>query len=341
MEGRPAAAVAMVPGLVSIVIPCYNGLRFLPQAIESCLRQTYRDLEVIVVDDASPDDCAAIAERYASRDDRVRVIRRPANGGVSRAFNTGFEAARGEYFAAPRAGRRVPRGRHRADDRPAPVASPMGPGVLRQPGDRRGGRGHPAGADARPRRGARGRQSRGPLRHVAPEGLGRDRQLRPGIRHGRGLRILAEDPARPSHRQVRGRRPLLLPQTRPDGLQPVRAAPGIHPLERQVRHSGNRGEARRLKGGCYAEVAYIHRAHGRFAQAIYCAAVSTAYWPFSTRCYRVAARTLLDAGRMMAGRLSRGLRRSPGARIDPHPRPPRGADGPDGQGRRRPAHEES
>jgi glycosyltransferase involved in cell wall biosynthesis len=84
--------------LVTIVLPCYKGARFLPAAIESCLEQTYRELEIIVVDDASPDDCAEIAQRYAQRDKRVRVIRKPQNGGVSRAFNTGFQAARGCYF---------------------------------------------------------------------------------------------------------------------------------------------------------------------------------------------------------------------------------------------------
>jgi glycosyltransferase involved in cell wall biosynthesis len=84
--------------LVTIVIPCYKGARFIGEAIESCLRQSYHKIEVIVVDDASPDDCAAIAEQYAQRDSRVRVIRRPENGGVSRAFNSGFEAANGQYF---------------------------------------------------------------------------------------------------------------------------------------------------------------------------------------------------------------------------------------------------
>jgi glycosyltransferase involved in cell wall biosynthesis len=84
--------------LVSIVIPCYNGERFLAEAIESCLRQTYRNLEIILVDDASPDNCVAIAERYAREDSRVLVIRRAQNGGVARAFNTGFNAARGDYF---------------------------------------------------------------------------------------------------------------------------------------------------------------------------------------------------------------------------------------------------
>jgi glycosyltransferase involved in cell wall biosynthesis len=84
--------------LVSIVIPCYRGAAYLAQAIESCLGQTYRQVEVIVVDDASPDNCADIAEAYARRDRRVRVIRRAQNGGVARAFNTGFEAAGGGHL---------------------------------------------------------------------------------------------------------------------------------------------------------------------------------------------------------------------------------------------------
>jgi peptidoglycan/LPS O-acetylase OafA/YrhL len=97
--GSPEPVVSSVEPvpLVSIVIPCYKGAAFLAEAIESCLRQSYPHLEIIVVDDASPDDCAAIAERYAARDPRVRVVRRPANGGVSRAFNTGFESASGSY----------------------------------------------------------------------------------------------------------------------------------------------------------------------------------------------------------------------------------------------------
>jgi GT2 family glycosyltransferase len=88
----------VAPALVSVVIPCYRGGRYLAEAIESCLRQTHSELEVVVVDDASPGDDAAVAESYARTDSRVRVIRKPVNGGVSRAFNTGFAAARGEFF---------------------------------------------------------------------------------------------------------------------------------------------------------------------------------------------------------------------------------------------------
>lgn len=85
--------------LASIVIPCYRGERYLPEAIESCLRQTERSFEVIVVDDASPDGCSAVAERYAAADPRVRLLRHPHNLGVSEAFNTGFRQATGQYFA--------------------------------------------------------------------------------------------------------------------------------------------------------------------------------------------------------------------------------------------------
>jgi len=89
----------MAEQLVSIVIPCYRGEKYLAQAIESCLAQTYPELEVIVVDDASPDRCAEIAQNYSQKDTRVRLIRRKRNGGVSRAFNTGFRAAKGAYYS--------------------------------------------------------------------------------------------------------------------------------------------------------------------------------------------------------------------------------------------------
>ncbi len=81
--------------LVSIVVPCFRGEAFLGDALDSCLAQTYGNFEVIVVDDASPDRCAEIAETYSARDARITVLRHPQNGGVSRAFNTGFRQARG------------------------------------------------------------------------------------------------------------------------------------------------------------------------------------------------------------------------------------------------------
>lgn len=95
---QPIAPQTDPARLVSIVIPCYGGEPFLAEAIESCLAQTYRDFELIIVDDASPDRCLAIAERYAQADSRIRIVKRSQNGGVARAFNSGFEVARGEYL---------------------------------------------------------------------------------------------------------------------------------------------------------------------------------------------------------------------------------------------------
>jgi len=83
---------------VTIVIPCYKGEKYLAAAIDSVLEQTLATLEIVVVDDCSPDRSAEIAKEYGCRDSRVRLIPRESNGGVARAWNTGFSAARGRYF---------------------------------------------------------------------------------------------------------------------------------------------------------------------------------------------------------------------------------------------------
>ncbi len=79
------------PGLVSIVVPCYNYGRFLGEAIESALAQTYRPLEIIVVDDGSTDDTAQVAVRYP-----VQLLSQP-NTGVCVAVNSGVHASHGEF----------------------------------------------------------------------------------------------------------------------------------------------------------------------------------------------------------------------------------------------------
>jgi glycosyltransferase involved in cell wall biosynthesis len=84
-EGRP---------LVSIVILCHNYGRFLAEAIESALDQTYPNLEILVLDDGSTDDSLEVAGRYA---DRVRILSHP-NMGVERTCNRGVQEANGEYF---------------------------------------------------------------------------------------------------------------------------------------------------------------------------------------------------------------------------------------------------
>jgi glycosyltransferase involved in cell wall biosynthesis len=79
---------------VTALIPVYNGAPYLAEAIRSVLDQTHRDLEILVVDDGSTDDSAAIAEAF---EPPVRVIRCEQNGGASRARNRGLAEARGEY----------------------------------------------------------------------------------------------------------------------------------------------------------------------------------------------------------------------------------------------------
>ncbi len=80
--------------LVSVIVPAYEGERFLAEALDSVRAQTYTNVETIVVDDGSPDACAEIA---AARGD-VRLLREP-HGGVAAARNAGLRAARGELFA--------------------------------------------------------------------------------------------------------------------------------------------------------------------------------------------------------------------------------------------------
>ena len=85
--------------LISVVVPAWRAEKTLAAALDSVLAQTWRETEVLVVDDASPDGTLALAESYAARDPRVRVIAQKENGGVSRARNRGVREARGEWIA--------------------------------------------------------------------------------------------------------------------------------------------------------------------------------------------------------------------------------------------------
>ena len=82
---------------VSIIVPVYNTEAYLPACVESLLRQTHADLELIFVDDGSTDGSAALLDAYAEKDPRVRVIHQK-NGGVSAARNAGIDAATGAYI---------------------------------------------------------------------------------------------------------------------------------------------------------------------------------------------------------------------------------------------------
>jgi len=80
---------------VSVVIPVYNVERYLERCVQSVLRQTYKDLEIILVDDGSTDGSGELCDKIAERDSRVRVIHQE-NQGLSGARNTGIHQATGE-----------------------------------------------------------------------------------------------------------------------------------------------------------------------------------------------------------------------------------------------------
>ena len=83
---------------ISVVVPIYNVDEYLDRCIKSVLGQTYQNLELILVDDGSPDRCPEICDQWAQKDSRIRVIHKP-NGGVSSARNAGMKAANGVWLA--------------------------------------------------------------------------------------------------------------------------------------------------------------------------------------------------------------------------------------------------
>jgi glycosyltransferase involved in cell wall biosynthesis len=83
---------------VSVITPAYNAARYIEHTLESAIRQTFTDFELVIVDDGSTDRTRPIAERYAERDPRVRVIHQ-SNRGIAAARNTAMSVARGRYFA--------------------------------------------------------------------------------------------------------------------------------------------------------------------------------------------------------------------------------------------------
>ena len=83
--------------LISIIIPVYKVEKYLEKCIESVLKQTYTNLQIILVDDGSPDNCGKICDEYAKKDSRIEVIHK-ANGGLSDARNVGISKAKGRYI---------------------------------------------------------------------------------------------------------------------------------------------------------------------------------------------------------------------------------------------------
>lgn len=86
------------PPSISIGLPVYNGARFLPQALESLLGQSFSDIELIVSDNASSDSTQNICTEYAARDARIRYVRQNVNIGAMRNWNFVAKQARGKYF---------------------------------------------------------------------------------------------------------------------------------------------------------------------------------------------------------------------------------------------------
>jgi len=285
----------MVPGLVSIVIPCYEGARFVADSIESCLRQTYRDVEIIVVDDASPDDCGAIAERHARRDRRVRVIRRAANGGVSRAFNTGFQSARGEYFT-----------RLAQDDLFREDAIEIMVNYMRtheecglvycdsQTIDEQGrvtGLAPALDPDA-----ALADSNRLGLcvmwrRSVWNAVGGFDPEFDAAEDFEYWLRISRRFPIAKS----RDGAPFFFRVHERMGSNRFAVRQELAHWKARIRHCGGWLEALRLRSRCYAEVAYIYRVQRRIASAVYFSLLSIVHWPFLAASYRGLLGALVDA----------------------------------------------
>ena len=83
---------------VSVIIPIYNVEKYLRECLDSVVNQTLRDIEIICVNDGSPDNCGAILDEYAQRDSRIKVINKE-NGGYGHTCNMGLEYATGEYVA--------------------------------------------------------------------------------------------------------------------------------------------------------------------------------------------------------------------------------------------------
>ena len=75
---------------ISVIVPVYKVEKYLDRCIESIVNQTYPDFELILVDDGSPDNCPALCDAWAERDERIRVIHKK-NGGLSSARNPGMD----------------------------------------------------------------------------------------------------------------------------------------------------------------------------------------------------------------------------------------------------------
>ncbi len=88
----------MEPHKISVVLPVYNGEKYVEKSINSVLNQTYRNIELIIVNDCSTDSTLEIITKYAEEDNRIRIINNPENKTLHRTLNIGFSYAKGDYL---------------------------------------------------------------------------------------------------------------------------------------------------------------------------------------------------------------------------------------------------
>lgn len=84
--------------LITVIVPVYNVEKYFKQCLDSIINQTYKNLEIILINDGSPDNCGKICDEYAKKDNRIKVIHKE-NGGLSSARNAGLDIATGEYIS--------------------------------------------------------------------------------------------------------------------------------------------------------------------------------------------------------------------------------------------------
>lgn len=84
--------------LISVIVPIYNVEKYLNKCVNSIINQTYKNLEIILVDDGSPDNCPQMCDDYAKKDSRIKVVHKK-NGGLSDARNAGMKVATGDYVS--------------------------------------------------------------------------------------------------------------------------------------------------------------------------------------------------------------------------------------------------
>lgn len=82
---------------ISIIVPCYKVEDFLPKCVESLMAQSHKDIEIILVDDGSPDDTGKLCDEYAKKDSRIKVVHKQ-NGGLVSARNAGYDVATGDWI---------------------------------------------------------------------------------------------------------------------------------------------------------------------------------------------------------------------------------------------------